>query len=195
LQAWEQVLVGFNAAQTGGLKTVTELHTKYKNLKAATKTSLSHNAKEMKMTGGGSADIKNESVFNFSETQISGLNNKFDDDVYEQENITIGIKELHDGLDNNVFSDEDNDSKSKSIVQKTKYITPKNKRIRMFDNKEAMVDAKTEGIHLDNKLKTLEIEQKQEIHELEVQERKLRIQAMKVQIMQQEQQLIIVEEN
>ncbi|CAG9805969.1 unnamed protein product [Chironomus riparius] len=83
---WVQITKDFNSGQTGGIKTKTQLMTKFKNMKAKQKSNLSNNAREIKQTGGGSAKIvsvEDEQLFGFGDSQILGLNNPVDDDSPE----------------------------------------------------------------------------------------------------------------
>jgi hypothetical protein len=80
LQAWNDIYLEYNSSQTDGEKSLIELKTKYKNAKADAKKTLSKNAKEMKMTGGGTAELLTENPFNFSGQQIEGLKNPYDSD-------------------------------------------------------------------------------------------------------------------
>jgi hypothetical protein len=75
------------------LKDLKALEVKYKNMKAAAKKNLAKNAMEMKKTGGGTAQIELGNSFNISETQIDGLQNKFDSDFVDDptENESLGL--------------------------------------------------------------------------------------------------------
>lgn len=90
-QAWEQILAAFNGSQTGGIKSLVELQTKYRNMKLLAKKELSNNAKEIKATGGGQAKLNHENDFGFVKSQISGLANKYDDD-FDEENDEYSAK-------------------------------------------------------------------------------------------------------
>lgn len=70
----------YNGSQTGGEKSLQELQTKHKNLKYNGKKELSQNAREIELTGGGSARIDLSNEFDFSNEQIVGLPNEFDSD-------------------------------------------------------------------------------------------------------------------
>jgi len=79
-KAWQEIIKEYNSSQTGGNKTLIEIQAKYRNMKTLMKKELSLNVKEIKKTGGGSADINISNDFGFSQEQITGLTNQFDSD-------------------------------------------------------------------------------------------------------------------
>lgn len=173
----------FNSSQTSGNKTIVEIQTKYRNMKCASKKDLSTSAKEIKKTGGGSAQISLSNNFNFSAAQIVGIPNRFDSDsVATSKSISIE-------------SEEDNDDDVRSTPT-TSFSTPKpvtysNKKMRLSSVKHDLIDLKTEGMKLDIENKKLENESKK----LDIENKKLDIECKKLLIKKVEAEIATISGN
>lgn len=183
----------YNSTQTGGVKSLQELKNKYKNTKSQAKAVLSTNVKEIRKTGGGVAAVDTSNVFNFSDTQIKGLYNPFDDDNVELEEIHLiedetdkqqmkqdqvvtetpksGMKKVRSSLVcfEHCFKFSlvvfFKDFNESSFKSLPKY---SNKKMKFAASQHELVRLKEEGMRLDNDYKKLKIKKiKLEIAEME----------------------------
>lgn len=58
-------------------------------MKSVSKAALTENAKEMKMTGGGSYKMNTDNCFGFTDKEVLGLKNNFDSDNINISSITL----------------------------------------------------------------------------------------------------------
>lgn len=184
-KAWGKVTHGYNCAQTTGTKTFLEIQTKYKNLRAQSKKNLPQNAKEIRNTRGSAASKS----LNFSE--ITGLNSRFDDDDYAPDDSEY----VPDYTEEDFFEEA---QEMKTVVEEpdlSQFVAPKPKKKRLSVVRDALVEAKVEGIKLDNEMKALEIKFKTELYRLELEERSLKNETLKLQILAQEKKLGISEDS
>lgn len=171
LQAWQDILVEFNSSQTSGVKTIEQLKKKHKNLKTAAKRTLSNNAKEIKKTGGGQANLEVlDEDFGLSSEQIVGLDNQFDSDA---NNFP---KDLENTSKDEIVDKEEEDLIAASVgavlTPKTPY---KSKKKTLQVARNWLLELKEEGIKLDNELKKLQLEKvKLEIEELQLKVAKMK---------------------
>jgi hypothetical protein len=143
------------------------LQDKYKNEKKMAKQRISGNREEMMKTGGGLAKISDEiDGFQFSEKQISGLGNKFDSDVADEDERIIEIEVFEEQVD--VKSQPE----TPKVVKRTLPLrTPPNfssKKMKTSTVYDEFYEAKLEGVKLDNEYKRILIEKaKMELKKLQ----------------------------
>jgi hypothetical protein len=155
-------------------------------MKQSAKKILSNNAKEMKRTGGGSAKIMvQDGGFEFSQVQVSGHSNEFDDDHVAdyteveyldptQQNQSFVTE--HDSMvsvaDNLMETDETN--LPGPVSETPKYMS---KKMKLSSGQSNMIELKTISLNLDIELKQLDIEQKTKNmkHDIEIKQLDLMI--------------------
>jgi hypothetical protein len=156
-QAWDTVLKEYNNGQTGGFKTLKNLQDKYKNEKKLAKQRISENREEMMKTGGGSAKISDEiGGFQFSEKQISGLGNKFDSDMADEDEEIYEIEVVEEQAD--VKFEQETPKTVKRTLPLRTHPNFSNKKMKTSIIHDEFYEAKLEGIKLDNELKRIQIE-------------------------------------
>lgn len=104
----------------------------------------------IKLTGGGTASLKMTNDFDFSDKQITGLDNPFDNDA-----MSVGAESTD--MFEEVFVQGDNVKLERPPITSSKY---SNKRMKMSATKNDLMDLKAESLQLDIDNKKLDIEYK-----------------------------------
>lgn len=132
-----------------------ELQTKYRNMKLLAKKQLASNTKEMKLTGGGQANLVDGNDFGFVTSQISGLTNRFDDD-FDEENDEYADEVLNGessapDVEKIIVEEEDTKTSPKFSKPSKKFMTGKAR----MSAKDDLITLKIEGMQAENEYKKL----------------------------------------
>lgn len=93
-QHWIQITTEFNSRTTNGGKCKKQLIDKYRNGKSIFKQAAANDAREIRATGGGKATLLSEkNPYNFSDRQLIGYENPYDNDAKTSEIVNVDGEE------------------------------------------------------------------------------------------------------